>query len=364
MSILSEKKYPSEYPKDAVKVLAAMSFTKSEIKIMGSAALKSQLYAGDYDAFETVNVSYMTDEHALKHLASQFKAIIRNLSNMKNVYIGDIKSGEIEEWNVSNQPSRLDELLKSGVVSKEEGEIARRLLADTTEIGKLRAADNLKFHIIRWTPKEVLAGKKTLRDGRTYTLEEAFSSPSITKLDVIALVDERYTDFSIIYEFQNRGHTLNPAASIIEKSLTDSIKLYEADGNRFKAIKRKFSLAKLRNNKKDLAKYSSILNSEAGKLYIIYSDVKTLADLLEQTVSSPIARSRISEAIKGFKHRLAKIYRDESTIGKEPALLSDLSKAAASSNPIPILRHAETQLLDLLSSATELRGGYCPYPGE
>jgi hypothetical protein len=212
----------------------------------------------------------------------------------------------------------------------------------------------------------VLAGKQTLRDGRTYTLEEAFSSPSITKLDVIALVDDRYTDFSIIYEFQNRGHTLNPAASIIEKSLTDSIKLYEANGNRFKAIKRKFSLAKLHNNKKDLKKYSEILNSEAGKLYIIYSDVKTLADLLEQKTGAPVTHTRISEAIQGFKHRLAKIYRDESTISKEQALLSDLSKASASSNPLPILRHAEAQLLNLLSSTTEQRGGstrhYSPYP--
>jgi hypothetical protein len=364
MSILETKKYPSEYPKDAVKVLDAMSFTKSEVKIMGSASLKSQLYAGDYDAYEAVDVSYMTDEQALKHLAAQFKTIIRRLSDMKNVYIGDIKAGLIEEWNVVTAPARLDDLLTSGVVSKEEAEKARHLLADTTEIGRLKAAQELKFHIIRWTPKQVLAGKQDLRDGRTYTLEQAFNDPTITKLDTVALVEKRYTDFSMIYRFSNRGHILNDAADDVTTSLSNAIKLYEAEGNRFKVIKRKFSLARLHNNKKDLAKYNSILNSEAGKLYIIYSDVKVLADLLEQSTST-LGRTRISEALRGLKHRLAKIYRDESTISKEKGLLADLEKATEATNPLPILRHAETQLFDLLNATTKRRGGssrhYSPY---
>jgi hypothetical protein len=69
-SLLLQKKYPSQYPEDAVKVLNAMSFSNGkDIMIMGSSSLQSQKYAGDYDAYEIVKVSFPTKEKALHHLA-------------------------------------------------------------------------------------------------------------------------------------------------------------------------------------------------------------------------------------------------------------------------------------------------------
>jgi hypothetical protein len=233
--------------------------------------------------------------------------------------------------------------LADNIISSQEAQEAKGLLKTPKEI---------KFHIVRWTPKEILNGKKTLRDGRTYSLAEAVQSPTITKLDVIALVSGRYTDFSIIYEFHLGSKILNEDVIDPEASLKESIKQYQREGNRFKVLKRKFSLAKLQNNTKELQKIHTILNSEAGKLYTLYSDVKTLADLLESHKLSP---PKLSEAITGFKARLRSIYAHDHHIAPNKTLIKALQKPTLKS-----LRQVESDLFTHLNKATELKGGYAP----
>lgn len=355
MSLSLERKYPLQYPADAVKVLNAMSFTKGKgIMVVGSSAIRSQQYAGDYDAHEIVKVDYKSEEEATKHLVKQFQLIIMKLMSMKRVYIGDIKSGVIDEWDVLKHSNRVKELAKKHILTPSEASMATKLLKDTTEIGKLKAKKELKFHIVRWTPKEVIAGKKKLRDGRIYTLQEAFKSPTITKLDVISLVQGKYTELSIIYEFKNGSKAINKTPQDIEQSLKNDIMLYESEGNRFKAVKRRFALAKLKDEKDNLKKYHDIINSEAGKLYVVYSDVKTLADLLELHT---ISKSEVQDAVDGFRHRLSRIYQDEHFLKKEPRLLAELGKAIKESNPHATLRKIEAELFESLNRQTAERGG-------
>jgi len=355
MSLTLERKYSLQYPADAVKVLSAMSFSNGKlIDIVGSSALRSQQYAGDYDAHELVKTNYNTTDEAVNHLVKEFKNILLKLSAMKNVYIGDIKSGVIDEWDVLKHANRVKELAKKGIITPTEEKEASKLLRDNTEVGKLRAKKELKFHIVRWTPKEVLAGKKKLRDGRTYTLQEAFNSPTITKLDVIALIQGKYTELSIIYEFKNGSKDINKASKDIEQSLKNDIILYTADGNRFKAVKRRFALAKLKNEKDNLKKYHDIINSEAGKLYVVYSDVKTLADLLELHT---VPKDKVADAVDGFRHRLSRVYQDEHYLKKEPRLLDELDKATREKNPLSTLRRIEEELFESLNRQTAERGG-------
>lgn len=350
MSILTEKSFPSQYPKDAVRVLKAMSFSKGKhIQIVGSSALRSQLYAGDYDAYEVVEGDYSSDEEALEHFVAEFKKILKDLLALPNTYIGDIKAGVIEDWRVipktgtytfATAKKKIDSLLDAKVISPHEAKEALGVLKTRpTKLDTLLAKDVIKFHIIRWTPEEILAGYKTLRDGRRYTLEEAFHSPTITKVDVVALVDTRYTEFAIIYEFHNKGRPLNPDTVDPERSLKDSIAVLKAQGNLFKVVKRKFALAKLKNDYKGVQKYHAILNSDLGKLYVIYTDVKTLIGLLEADVPP----SKVREAIKGFKDRLPTEARP---------IIARLEK-----NPLPVLKELEDELLHKLSKATHLYGG-------
>jgi len=370
-AILKEKPFPSGYPDDAVKVLKAMSFTEGKaLNIVGSQALRSQLYAGDYDGYEIVETEYPTDKEALDYLVSKFQSMIKELKSMKNVYIGDIKAGVIEEWrviptkklyNLRATMEKVEDLYKKKIISaKEVKETLAVLKARPTKLDTLVAREKIKFHKIRWTPETILRGSQKLRDGRTYTLQEAFSSPIMTKLDVIALIQGRYTDLSVIYEFHNGSKALNPDEIDPEKSLKESIALFTLEGNTFKVIKRKFALAKLKNDTKAVKRYSSILNSELGKLYIIYSDVKTLIDLLED---HSIPEEKLSKSIKDFRYRIAHIYSLEDHLKTEKALLSLLDKALTESNPLPLLNRVESLLLRHLSSATNLYGkGLEHYP--
>jgi hypothetical protein len=358
--LLKEKTFPSQYPADAVKVLKTMSFTDS-LKIVGSQALRSQLYAGDYDAYEVVEGTFPSDEAAAEHYAKAFQNIIRNLQSLENVYIGDIKAGLVEEWRVipkkgtysfRSAREKVEHLLQSKIITSKEAQTALSTLkARPTHLDTLKAREAIKFHILRWTPEDVLKGSLTLRDGRHYTLEKAFQDPTITKLDVIALIQKRYTELSVIYEFHNGSKVLNPDTIEPQQSLKESIQLYEAQKNLFKVVKRKFALAKLQNKLKDVKYYSDILNSDLGKLYVIYSDVKTLVELLEDT---ELPRPRLQAAISGFRQRLSHIYSLEEYLKTHKAILAKLEKATTLANPLSTLKEVEEALLKLLSSSTHL----------
>lgn len=355
--LLLQKEYPKQYPLDAVKIIEAMTFSKGKtVQVIGSASIRSQQYAGDYDINEIVEIPATTDEKALRYFASGLKDIVRRLQKMDGLHIGDIKCGLIEEWRIYPEKShtkagvkkKVAELFDSKIINAKEAGVALSLISPT-KVGHLKALDQVKFHIIRWTPKQILEGKQTLRDGRSYTLEEAISSPSIVKLDVIALVQTKYTELSVLYEFHNGKKVINPTVVDVEGSLKNSILLYSAEGNPFKVLKRKFALAKLNNNLKDLEKYHSILNSEIGKLYVVYTDVSTLADLLEDTT---LPKDKLAEAINGFTHRLTRIYSLEDYLKGEKVLLSDLDKALKSNNPVPTLNKVAEKLFGYISKAT------------
>lgn len=351
--ILTLKSYPENYPDDAVKVLNTMTFSAGkDLKIMGSMALRSQQYAGDYDGYEIVK-GKSTDE-----LVTAFKKIIKNLQTLPNTYIGDCKAGIIEEWRVLPKGSKklregvpkIESLFESKIISAKEAKDAIRMLSKKpTVANSLLAHQELKFHIVRWTPKQILQGHQKLRDGRTYTLEEAFNSPTITKLDVISLVQGKHTEFSVIYEFHINGKVINPDIIDPDKSLKESIIALKAEGDKFKVIKRKFALAKLHNKKKDLMKYHSIINSDLGKLYVVYSDVKTLGELLEQ---HKLPLSQIREAISGFKQRLSQVYQFDDFLRDEKTLIKSLSEARTSTQ----FKAIEGKLLGYLSKNTKGAG--------
>lgn len=342
MDLVEVKEYPNEYPAEAVKVLNTMTFPGSELLILGSASLKSQLYAGDYDGYDKVKGS-------LANLIREFQTIIRNLKTLPDCYIGDIKAGEIEEWRVvplnrkdwsaEEATKKVESLLASGVVSPKE-------VKEVDLTGFLMAKNSAKFHVVRWTPEEALKGSKKLRDGRTYTLEEAFQSPAIVKLDVIASVKGIFTDFSVIYELWDGNKRLNDFPMTPSTSIQEDIQYYTLIGNPYKALKRKFALAKLHDNKKDMERFSKIINSPLGKLYLVYSEVKTLADLLEA-----------GQDIQGIQKRLQ-------TIGLPEGLTEDFKKVKTKAD-YPILRHIEAEVLEQLGKGTRLQGGiqYSPFNG-
>ena len=96
-----EKSYPVSYPHDVLHIISNMSFNEGrDVRIMGSMSLRSQLYAADYDCFETVETFENSDKTVLKTLAAKFQKIVKNVSKIPSCFITDIKAGSVEEWRV------------------------------------------------------------------------------------------------------------------------------------------------------------------------------------------------------------------------------------------------------------------------
>ncbi len=339
--LVRTKEFPSDYPEDAVAILSAMALG-DKLNIVGSMSLRAQQYAGDYDGYEVVNLKEPTDAAAAAEARRRFQAAVKELRAMPDVYIGDIKAGVVPEWrviprdaavedgkivgfNATESRRKIDEILAAKVITKKEADEAHDLIKGKMTIPRfLKAKNKIKFHIVRWTVPEVLENKKVLRDGRTMTLDEAFQTPIIAKMDVIGLVQRnRFTDFSVIYEIRNKGKTLNPDKIEIGKSLREAIVAYEAEGNHFKVLKRRFALAKFEHDLPTIEKLTPILNSDLGRLYHITGDIGTLLGLLERK-EAPLEAIRYE--IDQFRNRLANIYTMSDYLAAENDVIGQIDR--------------------------------------
>jgi hypothetical protein len=365
MSVLTRiKDYPGGYPDDALHILNTMSFSNGKhVKLLGSMSLRSQIYAGDYDAFETV-ITKGTKEKSIKELVKTFKQIIKEIQLLPNTYISDIKSGSVEEWKIIDEPynytksiQKLQELYDGNIISKEVFEEGKKKIKPRiTKLELLHLQREFRPNVLRWSPHEVLLGFKKLKDGRKFTLEEAFQTPIITKLDVVSWVqNNRFTDFSMIYEFKNNSTFLNKEISNIEESIRKNIYVLFHERNYFKMAKRMFSLAKYKNYSDILEKLSPLFNGDAGRLYMVFGDIGTLESLLENHES--ISESKLNFEIDQFKGRLSNI-SFEKYIHKEHEIIHIINRLLEGSHANGYLLHnlkkLKNILLDLMSEYARL----------
>ena len=313
-SVIAKKQFPDGFSADALGVLMAMSLTDGKsLKVMGSMALRSQVYAGDYDAYEVVSVGGPRP-HAIRHMVRAFKKAVASIAELPMTYIGDIKSGSVEDWkvvadtyNYEASQKKMRDLLEQGVITRAEYDAGMRMLKPhMSRIEMLEARQALRFNVVRWKPHEVMRGYVVLADGRKMTLEEAFQTPAITKIDAVSWVqNSRFTDFSIIYEFRNRGEVLNPAMRNAEAAIRDNIFALHHEKNYFKMAKRMFSLAMIRKDTGKLRALSEMFNGDLGRLYQVYGDIGTLESMVADGGQLPYARIEIE--IDQFKGRLSNI---------------------------------------------------------
>ena len=320
-----KKKFPLNYPTDVLNIIDAMSFSAGEVVVAGSMALRSQLYAGDYDMFEEVKSNATSLDRAVASFKRGFQNNIRQVLRIPDCYIGDIKCGEIPEWTVvrgdieagkvvgydaATSRAKLEQLEKSGVLSAAEAEAAKKMLvASPTPAQFLMIQKDIRPQTIRWRVSEVLAGAVRLRDGRKYTLEEAIQSPALCKMDVVGLVQKsRFTDFSILYEFQWRGKVLNKVALDPVKEIKKNIVVYEANGDFYKMAKRIFSLAKGRDEGV-VESLTELFNGDLGRLYSIISDIGSILFLLENEGRIPLDKIRYE--VGQFRARLGNVYETD-----------------------------------------------------
>jgi hypothetical protein len=162
----------------------------------------------------------------------------------------------------------------------------------------------------------------------------------------------------MIYEFKHNGKVLNPDFRPIAQSLLEDIIVYQNEGNNFKVLKRKYALAKFKNQKDKIKKLTDILNSDLGRLYSLSSDVSTLISLLDEQKAVPLDRLRYE--LDQFKSRMANIYSLPDFLKAEYGLIGDLNSAMKMTNRAQLknrLEEIEETMRKILNKNTPKVGG-------
>lgn len=350
---MEAKSFPDNYSDRVLEIIEAASMTGLKgIHILGSSSIRSQLYSGDFDINNTVNAS------SVESVAEELKAVIKRLRPI--CYIGDIKIGEVREWNpfrpgalvankvienfsIKESQSVIDAIPDSAVSPKERADALKLLENATSPFGFLTAKKEIKFHILRWKPDQILAGKMIYR-GHIHTLTEAIKSGGMIKIDTTFNYNNRFVEAGIVYTVSINGKKITAPEQPLAVTLAEDI-LYYSKTDPFKALKRLFSFARLAKDKKTISELIPILNSDLGRFYQILGDLKVLKALLEFP-SPPVAEIRYQ--IDEMRARLGNIYQTKMILDKEHDIIGDLEQ---------ILRSPKTVLISkIVSLISKLQG--------
>jgi len=341
-----ERDFPEQYSSDLLKVLKGVSLGTP--MVVGSSADYRIMYSADYDLMEEVILR--------RNSAAIFQRKLRKIQKIGKVT--DIKIGEITEWNLLKKPfikngavkdydqgnelEHLSALWSAKTITHDEFMLAQTLLkSHLTAAEFLFAKKELRFGLLRWTPREVYAGYKTLRNESIIYLYDAFKTKGITKVDIIVWLKTKYVEVSNIILWTNSSGKYYAYIPALKKSLTENILEFEAEGNYIKVAKRMLSLAKKYKNMEDIDKLTSILNSPIGKLYLVTSDMEVLDEF-------PAAvRKNKRKELNYMKDEFAKLFFPQlkhaipnlKMLEKmKEVLQSETKKALESANLLPVSR--------------------------
>lgn len=369
-NIVRRKDLDKNFTQETNDIIDNISFFNGkDVELLGSMAIRSMWFASDYDLFQVVQLK------SIEEGVNELKKMIRNITDKNNYYLGDIKIGEVNEWelideyleyedyDVNKIQERLDKLKKEGILTTEEiAEAEVKLLTNPTEAQFEKIKKDLRFHILRWNANEIIQGYKTFRT-KKITLEEAMKSRGLFKLDcIVRLENGLFQEFSIIYDLRmsNMRIGLKPMDTL--KTLEKEIQLKKLNGEWFKVLKRLFSYWSYiykykkddkREAEKELKSLHKVLNSDLGILYQVKGDLDVLSFLIEN--NRFISIKKVKYEVDGFKERLANVYNTNSYLKREPTLLSDINKILKLSSKEDInnkLEKIENTIQSLLNKET------------
>jgi hypothetical protein len=316
---MNVKSFPNDYSDKLVNIINLMSFSNgSNVNIVGTMSLKSQKYASDVDCYEVVKMK------SIQEIELKIKQIINNLSNTNNVIIADLKLGNIDKFLIFKDSIEISEKSVKGFNSekalKKLENLYKLKIINPVDYAQIKnklehfnftpkelfdLKEDLKSHVLRWKPDDIKRGFISLPNGHRVFLMEALNTDATHKLDVIAYLDGRYVEITMMYEMHVKNHVINPPKKNILVSIKQDVLSCLLNNQLFKMAKRIFSLARLTKQKQNIIDLSNMFNSDLGKFYSISSDIKTLLFLLENVHN--ISRDKIKHEISQFKNRLSDI---------------------------------------------------------
>jgi len=189
-----------------------------------------------------------------------------------------------------------------------QDDIVRFFIDDLkSNISKIKSSpivffSDFKAGNMHWTVDEIL---NELKEGKTLT--ECCKMKEIIKLDMIAPYNERYVEMSTFYILKSNQGYVNIEKDYfdsLEKSLKDDINHYMNE-KPLKAIKRAWSLAKIKKDVQTMDKLKDIMKSNLSLLSQINADIETIVLLVEHGSAYDV--QFVINQVEKFKESIASI---------------------------------------------------------
>lgn len=223
------KRNISEFDYKIIDIIKLLKFNKYKIDIKGSSSLKSQQFFSDYDLFCQIPDKISGDE-AYNTIIN----IVRSLEQF-GIYFIELK---------------------------------------------LQTLNNKK---IRWYSADSINKNKFVK---------YFRDVDFIKLDIVANIDGRLTEISVIYKF-GENNTIDYISS-----LKTDINELKKEHKYYKVLKRMFNIFKAEGDKNKLVDLTKFFNSEYGQIYKRLSNldaIKLVADNYDDNTTKKIVRYNLKE---------------------------------------------------------------------
>ena len=163
------------------------------------------------------------------------------------------------------------------------------------EFKRILSFSNDKLYFIEFKIEYIDGTKIKLNNGNDIKLN-MFKKISFIKIDYIVFLDFVFKEVSIMYMFKENDLDTDDMI----KKLTDDYSELINNGEKFKAMKRVFSVYKIQKDYPNMKRLTSLFNSNLGKIYEINSNLKTIL-LLKTMYDDPLTMKRIDINLKFLK---------------------------------------------------------------
>lgn len=321
------------FSNDVLAALANMSITGNlkGVIVYGSAAIRAgggAVSASDIDSHQDISFKDTTDDDAYALVARGIRNAVKRLVKSSLSYVPEIKAGVLADCNVLGKATitrgvvvgfdldhvmaRLDRMLADGLLAKSEYDEALATVSayekDKSLVNFLVMKDLLRYDVVRWSAREVVAGVKAVRGNRKLTFEQAIRMPAMVKVEYVRWVgsSNAFVEFSMVYAANGSdGKALLGVESDVKELKMDVVENV-LKSNVVKAMKRIRALTRLMGEKKDFFAISEILSGSVGQLTRITSLVRVLLDVMRHKSRVALAGLEL-DAIKNALSQVADI---------------------------------------------------------
>jgi hypothetical protein len=352
------KKYPDNFSKDITNIVNDLTFKHGEKPFLyGSGSYKIN-YPSDYDLAQEIPVN--------KYILLDFQEVIRKILKRKDVYIGDIKCGEIPELKIidddlnennynmklSEMRNKLKKLYTNKNIDKDEyNESLKLLKPNLSEFNIYVLKHEIRYEVMRWKAQDILNGYVNYR-GYKINFYDYLLGDTLTKIDIIAWVNGiRYNEITMVYVFTKNNKPINTKFGNIILDLISQIPYLLFEGKYMKICKRINSIERASKtpNNYILDILNKLFNSNLGRLNQILSDITALEFLIENIKT--LSKEKFNFEIDQIKYRLGNM-TNRKYLEHEDKVIKLINIIENDTFDLDALENLKLELFNILESET------------